>query len=58
MPFETTTPTIVITPMKEMIDSVVWVSSSIQMTPMIPNGTVNMITNGSTSDWNCDAMIM
>ncbi len=25
---------------------------------MNPSGTVNMITNGSTSDWNWEAMIM
>jgi len=46
----TTIPTIVITPMKDMIDRVTWVSSNIQTTPISPSGTVNMITKGSTSD--------
>src|ERR1700683_4427511 len=58
MPLLTTIPIIMITAMNEMINSVVWVSNSIQITPMNPSGTVNMMTSGSTSDWNCEAMIM
>ena len=57
-PFETTIPTIMMMPMKDVVDSVVRVRNSARMTPMSPMGTENMMMNGSFSERNWDAMTM
>ena len=57
-PFETTMPTIMMIPMKDVTFSVVRVRKSDQMTPIIPSGTENMMMKGSRSERNCEAMTM
>ena len=49
-PFDTTMPTIMMIPMKDVTFSVVRVRKSAQMTPIIPSGTENMMMKGSRSD--------
>ena len=49
-PFDTTMPTIMMMPMNDVVDSVVWVRKSARMTPISPMGTENMMMNGSFSD--------
>jgi len=55
---DTTMPTIMMMPMKDVTLSVVRVRKSAQMTPIIPSGTENMMMNGSRSERNCEAMTM
>ena len=49
-------PSIMMTPIMEVVESVVSVRNNIRMTPGKPIGTENMMMNGSTSDLNCAAM--
>jgi hypothetical protein len=42
--------TITIIPWNDVTDNVVLVKNKIQKTPIIPNGTVNIIINGSSND--------
>ena len=51
-------PTIMMIPMKDVVDRVVLVTYSAQNTPINPMGTENMITKGSMSDRNCEASTM
>src|SRR6266851_1254253 len=57
-PFDTTMPTIMMMPMKDVTLSVVRVRNSDQMTSNIPSGTENMMMKGSRSERNCEAMTM
>ena len=57
-PFETTMPTIMMMPMKDVVVRVVRVRNRAQMTPIMPSGTENMMMKGSRSERNWDAMTM
>ena len=51
-------PTIMMMPMNDVTLSVVFVRNSAQMTPIMPSGTENMMTKGSSSERNWEAMTM
>ena len=53
MLFETTTPTIITTPMSDMMLRVVPVAVRMRRTPVMPGGTARRMIQGSMNDLNC-----
>ena len=52
MLLETAMPTSMMTPISDITFSVVSLSQSVRITPVIPGGTAIRMMNGSTKDWN------
>ena len=57
MLFDTTMPTIITTPIKDMMFMVVPVANRMSSTPVTPVGTASRIRNGSTNDLSCATRI-